>query len=151
MKTTVDSVIQSPSAQAGQVGREVLAVQPKSRLGWRLFGGILLEAISMIALLLAIVSGQFSWMVYALGVLSVLIPLGLLTWGFRLLVLDEAHAQAAMNGLEQRPPDGLQAAQLAAVSARSPHPEQNFALPDRSISQGAAEQGAASEREVALR
>jgi hypothetical protein len=151
MKTIVDSVIQPPSAQAGQIGRDVLIIRPKSRLGWRLFGAVLLEVLSIIALIVLLASGQFNWGVYALGMVSVVIPLGLLTWGFRLLVLDEARAQAAMDAFDQRPPDTPQPALLATVSTPGPQPEQRVALQDQSSSKGTEEQRPTSEREMVLR
>ena len=49
------------------------------------------------AVMVTLATLQFSIITYILPVLGILIPLMLLTWGFRLLTKDEIHARQEMR------------------------------------------------------
>lgn len=104
MKEVVAQQAQKSLTPAEQVRaeREELPPPPPSRLGWRLTWGVILEVLTIIAVMVTCASNQFSVLSYILALIGILIPLLLAAWGFWLMNRDEARSQGIMRAMEQQ-------------------------------------------------
>ncbi len=79
----------------------LLPVNPPSRLGWSVTIGVIVEVVTLVAVMVTLATNQFSFIAYGLAVLGIVTPLALLTWGFLRLAQDEARSRAVMRSKEQ--------------------------------------------------
>jgi hypothetical protein len=91
MQTKIDQRVHAYAPQ------EELSLRQPSRLGWRLTLGVIIEGVTLVVVMVTLATHQFSIITCILAVLGILIPLLLLTWGFRLLTKDEIHSRQEMR------------------------------------------------------
>ena len=101
MKRAVAREMDEAVPEPGRPSLTALPVQPPSRLGWPVTIGVIVEVVTLVAVMVTLATNQFSLMAYGLAVLGTVTPLALLTWGFRRLAQDEARSRAVMRSKEQ--------------------------------------------------
>ncbi len=97
MQTKIDRRVHASAPQEDSVEVNTLSLRQPSRLGWRLTLGVIIEGVTLVVVMVTLATHQFSIMTYILAVLGILLPLLLLTWGFRLLTKDEIHSRQEMR------------------------------------------------------
>ncbi len=104
MKDVVAERVQKPLTPAEQVRAELeeLPAPPPARLGWRLTFGVILEVLTLIAVMVTCASNHFSVVSYILALIGILIPLLLAAWGFWLMNRDETRSLDIMRAVEQQ-------------------------------------------------
>lgn len=111
MKTEVDQTVHTyapPYApQESLAGLDALSLRPPSRLGWRVASGIIIEVLTLMAVMVTLATNKFRIGAYALTVLGIVIPLLLITWGIWLLARDEARSREDLREKEKRLPASL--------------------------------------------
>jgi uncharacterized integral membrane protein len=79
----------------------MLPVKPPSRLGWPVTIGVIIEVVTLVAVMVTSATNQFSLIAYGLAVPGIVTPLALITWGFLHLARDEARSRAVMRSKEK--------------------------------------------------
>lgn len=102
MKRGVTREMEEAMPELGRPSSTVLPVKPPSRLGWPVTIGVVVEVVTLVAVMVTLATNQFSLVAYGLAaVLGILIPLALVTWGFLRLTRDEARSREVMRSKEQ--------------------------------------------------
>jgi hypothetical protein len=79
----------------------VLPLKPPSRLGWPVTIGVIVEVVTLVAVMVTLATDQFSLIAYGLAVLGIVTPLALVTRGFLRLAQDGAHSRAVTRSKDQ--------------------------------------------------
>lgn len=101
MKTAVDQTVQTYAPQEDHVGLDALSLRPPSRLGWRVASAVIIEVLTLVAVMVTLATNQFSIVAYALAMFGIVMPLMLITWGIWLLARDEARSREEMSEKEK--------------------------------------------------
>ncbi len=96
--------LEEAKLEPGRPSLTVLQMQPRSRMGWPVTIGVIIEVVTLATVMVTLATGQFSLIAYGLAILGIVIPLALVTWGFLRLARDEARSRAAMRSKEQAKP-----------------------------------------------
>jgi hypothetical protein len=101
MNREVSRKIDETVPQQDRPSLKSLPVKPSSRLGWPVTIGVIVEVLTLVAVMVTLATNEFSLIAYGLAVLGIVTPLALVTWGFLRISKDEARSRAATRRKEK--------------------------------------------------